>query len=396
MKPLMGDRSFATLPPPSGSGPLGLYLHVPFCGTTCDFCAFHQQRPQRGDVERFIEGVVWETGLAPSPRSFDTWFWGGGTPGLLAPKQLASLGESLLRVYGPPRGEWTVEMTPASVTPGRLKVLRDLGVNRLSIGGQSFSDQTLASLGRPHPRKRIFQAFDCARKAGFTNLNIDLIFAIPGQNWAHWESDLKEFLSLGAEHLSTYCLTFEEDTVLWWKLSRGEIKRDEVVEEELYRRTPEFLAEKGYQRYEVSNYGRPGFASQHNLGTWEMGEWIGLGPSAASQQGSWRGANCFDLSEWRDDLRSGRRATAERVSLSPMDLALDALIFGLRMTKGVDLREVSRRFSISFKEDVYRYLNFLIEQKIIHNLGEERLCLTPEGFLVVDRIGSELLEKGLD
>lgn len=379
------------LPSPHGAADLGLYVHVPFCGTTCDFCAFHQQRPERGEVSLYLEGISLECNLAPSPRQLDTWFWGGGTPGLLNPGQLEQLGKILLSAYGSPLREWTVEMTPASVTPERLKVLRDLGVNRISMGVQSFSDQTLERLGRPHPRKRIFQAFDRLRAAGFENINIDLIFAIPGQDWIDWREDLDQFLALQAEHLSTYCLTFEEDTVLWWKLTRGEIRRDEAVEADLYLQTPLYLEERGLHRYEVSNYARPGRASLHNIGTWNMGEWIGLGPSAASQQSSSRGTNLTGLDRWIKDLRSGRRASVDRDKLSLIDLAWDALIFGLRMAGGVDLDQLAQRFHHNWSSQVLRYLKILQKEGLVESRSPRCFSLTNRGFLVVDRIGSDLL-----
>jgi len=267
---------------------LGLYVHVPFCASTCDFCAFYQEAPTAGSVQGFLSGIAAEAELIDWPRPAGTVFWGGGTPGLLAPRDLARLGALVLeRTGGPPR-EWTVELAPGSVTAERLSALRDCGVTRLSLGVQSFQPRLLEALGRRHNRAQVYRGYERIRAAGWDNVNLDLMFALPGQTEEEWAGDIAEAVALAPEHLSTYCLTFEEDTALWAKLSQGRVKLDPAREARLYEATWSALAQAGYAQYEVSNFARPGRACQHNLNTWRMQEWIGLGPSAASQQGGWR------------------------------------------------------------------------------------------------------------
>src|ERR1035438_10162802 len=316
---------------------LGLYVHVPFCASTCDFCAFYQIMPTAGAIQSFIGGVAAEAALVDWTGPVSTVFFGGGTPGLLAARDLMRLAKIATDHTGGTPREWTVELAPASVTEARLAVLRDCGVTRVSIGVQSFQPRWLDALGRRHTRGQAYRACERVRKAGFANVNLDLMFALPGQTEEEWVSDVDEAVALAPEHISTYCLTFEEDTALWVRLSRGAVRLDPEKEARLYEMTWDRLGALGYEQYEISNFARPGFACLHNLNTWRMQEWIGLGPSAASQQGGWRAANPADLGLWLAEVAEGRRMTKDRRLLSPALLAEDALVFGLRMNSGVDL-----------------------------------------------------------
>ncbi len=332
MNPLASEQDKAAT-----GKPLGVYVHVPFCASTCDFCAFYQTKPTADGVESFLSGIAAEAKLVAWPRPVTTVFWGGGTPGLLAPRALSLLAETVLASCAGTPEEWTVELAPASVTPQRLAALRAAGVTRISMGVQSFQPALLDGLGRQHTREQVYRAYDQVRAAGFASVNLDLMFALPGQTEAEWAADVREAVRLAPDHLSTYCLTFEEDTALWVKLSQGRVKLDPEQEARLYESTWAQLAAAGYAQYEVSNFARPGHACRHNLGTWGMEEWVGLGPSAASQQGAWRGANIADLAQWRAHVAAGNRVTEDRVAVTPALLAEDALIFGLRMNAGVDV-----------------------------------------------------------
>ncbi|HZZ59517.1 MAG TPA: radical SAM family heme chaperone HemW [Opitutaceae bacterium] len=361
---------------------LGLYVHVPFCASTCDFCAFYQIRPDAAAVRMYFDGIDAERRLAPPDRGLETLFWGGGTPGLLAPRELARLAAAM-----PSAGvrEWTVELAPASVTPERLQVLRAAGVNRVSLGVQSFSPAWLEALGRMHTRAQVYRAYDRIRQAGFSSVNLDLMFALPGQTAAEWEADVREAVRLAPEHLSTYCLTFEEDTALWVKLAQGRVKLDPEREAELYVRTWDALGAAGYAQYEVSNFARPGHACLHNLNTWRMQEWIGWGPAAASQHGGRRGRNAADLRRWRAGLDRGERAAEDAVALTPELLCEDALIFGLRMNAGVDVGRLRGRDA-----GLRGKLDDLVADGLAEWAGP-RLRLTRRGRLLADRVGAELL-----
>ena len=374
----------------SASSPLGLYVHVPFCTSTCDFCAFYQKKPTANDIARYFDGIAREAGLVEWSRPVTTVFWGGGTPGLLAPKDLTRLAEMVrLRCAGTPE-EWTVELAPASVTIARLTALREAGVTRISMGAQSFQPELLDALGRQHTREQILTAYDRIRSVGFRSVNLDLMFALPGQTAAEWAADIREALSLGPDHLSTYCLTFEEDTKLWLKLSQGRVKLDPDHEAALYEATWSQLADAGFAQYEVSNFARPGHACRHNLNTWRMHEWIGLGPSAASQQGAWRGANIADLDQWLAKLERGERSTEDRVALTPSLLAEDALVFGLRMNAGVDVRPWRERVPDAPWPAIEDTFATLAAGGLLLRDGDT-VRLTTRGRLMADAVGAEIM-----
>ncbi len=382
---------------PSGQekaqAPLGVYLHVPFCATTCDFCAFYQTVPKGDAVRRYLDGVETEAGLVEwNSRRVATAFWGGGTPGLLRPEEIERLGRTMLLYCGGPPDEWTVELAPATVTADRLAVLKQLGVTRISMGVQSFDAGLLDALGRQHTTEQVYRAYDLIRAQDFASVNLDLMFALPNQTEAQWRADLAEALRLAPDHLSTYCLTFEEDTALWVRLSQGKVKLDAAKETLFYVQTWDHLAAAGYAQYEVSNFARPGHACRHNLNTWHMHEWVGLGPSAASQHAGWRSSNPADLARWHEDVAAGRRATSDRVALTNDLLAADSVIFGLRMNDGVSMPRLRRRFPTPHWAGLEDLLPKLLFGGLLVATTEGRISLTPRGRLVADAIGAEILE----
>ena len=383
------------------ASPVGLYIHVPFCATTCDFCAFYQTVPKADAVPLYLEAVAREGamvewgGNSAEPgrpaRKISTVFWGGGTPGLLRPAELEHLGQTVLLHTGGAPEEWSVELAPATVSTNRLAVLRALGVTRVSMGVQSFRPELLDALGRQHTTNQIYRAYELIRNAGFASVNLDLMFALPNQTESEWRADLDEAVKLAPDHISTYCLTFEEDTALWVKLSQGKVKLDADKEAEFYLRAWDDLADAGYAQYEVSNFARPGHVCRHNLNTWRMHEWVGLGPSAASQHAGWRASNPPDLAQWHADLAAGRRATSDRTPLTPELLAADSVTFGLRMNEGVSLPGLQRRFPTPRWD---RFLDLvprlLVEGLLLDNV-EGRIRLTPRGRLLADAVGAEVI-----
>jgi len=372
--------------------PLGVYVHVPFCASTCDFCAFYQVQPTASDVQRFLTGIADEAALVSWSRPVTTVFWGGGTPGMLAARDLARLAAIVRARLGQGSDlEWSVELAPSSVTAERLAVLRDAGVTRISMGVQSFQPPLLDALGRRHSRTQVYRAYERLRTAGFASVNLDLMFALPGQTEAEWAADVREAVSLAPDHLSTYCLTFEEDTALWVKLSQGRVKLDPEHEARLYESTWAQLAAAGYEQYEVSNFARPGHACRHNLNTWRMHEWIGLGPAAASQHAGLRGANVADLDRWLAHVARSERVTEDRLALTPAQLAEDALIFGLRMNEGVDLA----RWRVHSPAVPWPAVDALLDRLAADGLAVrtgENVRLTHRGRLLADAVGAEVMD----
>jgi oxygen-independent coproporphyrinogen-3 oxidase len=367
-----------------------LYLHVPFCASSCDFCSFYQEQPKRGEIDRYLAAIEREMELHP-PGRVETAFWGGGTPGLLPADDLRRLGHAMTKAAGKP-GEWTVELAPSSVRADKLAALKEIGVTRVSMGVQSFDDATLDALGRRHSPKQIMEAWELIEAAGFASRNLDLIFAIPGQDEKRWTDDLARAMELNPDHLSTYCLTFEEDTAMFVKLSQGKVKIDRELEAFLYRRTWETLEAGGYSQYETSNFARPGHACRHNLITWEMGSWIGYGPSASSQWGHVRWTNPANLDQWVKGIEAGQPVREQAKALSARDLLCDALVFGLRLNEGVDLFALAKRFETPVPQGVRDLFADLVEENLMELAGT-RFRLNGEGRLRADAVGVAVLEK---
>lgn len=378
----------------SGVSPvkLSVYVHVPFCASTCDFCAFYQEKPRRQDLDRYLAAMDREFAQLPKDRVVDTVFWGGGTPGLLSAKDLERLGRSMLDNLSEAPKEWSIEMAPSTVKADKLEVLKALGVTRISMGVQSFHPELLDSLGRLHGPNQIYTAWERVEAAGFPQANLDLIFAIPNQSIEQWEADIREAARLGPTHLSTYCLTFEEDTALYVKLSQGKVSIDEDRELQFYERGWELLAELGYAQYEVSNFSRPEAECIHNVNTWRMQEWIGCGPSAASQYQNERYQRPANLDDWATAMEAGKPPKTELVQLNDSMLFADALVFGLRMNAGCDLSVIASQYP---NTKVAESLEPLLERMVTEGLlrrEDQHLELTHAGRLLCDAIGSSILE----
>ena len=375
---------------PSVQPATALYLHVPFCASSCDFCSFYQEQPKRGEIDRYLAAIERELELHP-PGRVETAFWGGGTPGLLPADDLRRLGQAMTRAAGQP-SEWSVELAPSSVRADKLAALKEIGVTRVSMGVQSFDDVTLDALGRRHSPKQIMEAWELIEAAGFASRNLDLIFAIPGQDEQRWHEDLRRAIELQPDHLSTYCLTFEEDTAMFVKLSQGKVKIDRELEARLYRQTWEQLEANGYAQYETSNFARPGHACRHNLITWEMGSWIGYGPSAASQWGQRRWTNPANLDQWIKGIEAGTPVLEQVKDLSAADLLCDALVFGLRLNAGVNPAALAARFATPLPARVTHLFEALVEEGLMEAAGSQ-VRLTGEGRMRADAVGVSIIER---
>ncbi|HLG23157.1 MAG TPA: radical SAM family heme chaperone HemW, partial [Candidatus Manganitrophaceae bacterium] len=267
---------------------LGLYIDFPFCVARCAFCAFNIQGYRKGIAERYAAALRKEIALHAQTeigrRSGNSVYFGGGTPTLYSPKVLNELLSSLREGWGLSDGvEATIEAHPATVDFQKLEALRTGGFNRLSMGAQSFSDQDLHALGRGHTAQEARDAFRAARAAGFTNIGIDLIYALPGQSIREWGETLQAAIDLAPEHLSVYGLSIEEGTLFHKKERAGTLSLpsdDEAVA--FYRKSQDRLVAAGYRQYEISNFAKPGYACRHNLLYWDRGDALGIGLSAHS------------------------------------------------------------------------------------------------------------------
>lgn len=393
----MGENNFDFAGTPQNDLPLGVYVHVPFCASNCDYCSFFREAPRKESLEAWINGIERELKIVPFPRRAETFFVGGGTPGVLPANYLERLARALIDANGGcVPAEWTVELAPSTVRPEKLKVLRDAGVNRISLGVQSFDAETLALIGRRHFPKQIFTAYENLRAAGFDNINFDLIFAVPGENPTRWQRDLETAISLSPEHLSAYCLILDEDAPLLARLEKsGNFDPKEKSPEReaaLYLETWERLAAAGFSQYEVANHAKAGRECVHNLNTWKMAEWLGYGPAAASQCFGRRFKNPESISRWFEGVSKSVPVREEEEILSAKKLFEDAIIFGLRLSEGFDIDGLSRRYGVPLSEKLLVLGKKLRDENYLKkNVPENLWKPTQQGLLVADAIALETL-----
>ncbi|MFZ5453024.1 MAG: radical SAM family heme chaperone HemW [Thermodesulfobacteriota bacterium] len=374
----------------------GLYVHVPFCLRKCAYCDFYSINDQ-SLILAWLTALEKESGLYKDRFGvFDTLYLGGGTPSLLNTRQFASLLHILRRPFSfAPDTEVSLEANPDDLTPEKLRVYKDLGVNRLSVGGQSFNDRELAFLGRRHNVRQTVAALEAARAAGFGNLSLDLIFGLPGQSLENWRHTLEQALVFDPEHLSCYQLTYEPETPLGRRKARGEvIPATEEEEREFFLFTSRFLEERGYRHYEISNFARqePGAEpcySRHNRKYWNHTPYLGLGPGAHSFQEGVRWWNAPSVEQYCQELAQGRKPVAGRETLAAAQLQMEALYLGLRTREGVSL-------------DLLRQVPGW--EKTLHNfkkaglleVHQDRVAPTLQGFLLADSLPLRFLDEGLE
>jgi len=341
-----------------------LYLHVPFCAQKCAYCAFYSE-PSKGDlVNRYVAALVRELEIVADDLKPKTIFFGGGTPSLLNLRQWEQILQAMERLNLLGAGEFTVECNPATVSTDKAKLLRDFGVNRISMGVQSLDEPLLERLGRIHTREMVFKSFDVLRQAGFGNLNLDLMFAIPGQTLDIWRATLNEALALGSEHLSSYEVIYEDDTPLFTQLQAGEFDVDEELACAMYDELVERAIGAGFRQYEIANFakdnprtgpettlsppgeekgvGIPFWACRHNVNYWRGGSFYGLGPSATGYVRGVRTKNWSNTLLYCEQLEKGTRAIESREELPPLKRAGETAAFGLRMNAGWQFEEFRR------------------------------------------------------
>lgn len=326
---------------------LGVYLHVPFCKHECPYCDFYKMelrdRPARTRLDFPLQlGMELNRFLEDRPelreRTLATIYFGGGTPSTLVP---GAVGELIMSIQGGFRHavespEVTLEANPENLTPARCAKWREAGVNRLSIGAQSFDERELRLLERLHDARVIRSAVGNARRAGFANISLDLMFALPGQTMETWESNLREAVALGPQHVSFYGLTYHENTPFEaWRRAGRIASIDEEAQAAMYIRGAEFLEAQGFEHYEVSNFARAGFRSRHNQRYWSRADVLGLGPGAHSNVGSERWSNAENLDEWVAALRAGDEPPRERSTLDAGQSMHERLFTALRRAEGV-------------------------------------------------------------
>ena len=388
------DHAPSVLPPLPAEGVVGLYVHVPFCFHKCHYCDFYsitRQTPDR--MAAFVDRLLSEARRwTERGDRFETVFVGGGTPTLLPRDDMARLFSGLrdaLNLGGVT--EFTVECNPATADGDYFRTMADLGVDRVSIGAQSFDPAALALLERHHDPADVPRAVDLAAEAGIGRRSVDLIHGVPGQSADDWERTVVAALTLEVEHMSCYGLTYEPNTPLDVRRRLGRVTPvDEAAELDLLARTHRRLTAAGFGRYEVSNYARPGGECRHNLGYWAGGNYLGLGPSAASHVGGVRWRNAPHLGRWERAVDAGELAVIDLDHLDANARLREAAWLGLRTADGIDLADLGRRYGIDSASRFSDVLPPLVENRLIE-VEHKRVRLADAGWAVADAVAGEFL-----
>jgi oxygen-independent coproporphyrinogen-3 oxidase len=346
-----------------------LYVHVPFCAQKCAYCAFYSEASSGELINRYVGALIRELEIVADDLRPRTVFFGGGTPSLLNLRQWEQILQALERLNLLGADEFTVECNPATVSLDKAKLFRTYGINRISMGVQSLNEALLDRLGRIHSREMVFKSYDILRQAGFENINLDLMFAIPTQTMEIWRDTLDQAIALQSEHLSSYEVIYEDDTPLFHQLQAGEFSVNEDLACDMYEELVSRTAAAGFQQYEIANFARtaplvsavssaspvgpdrprpemdpavPRFACRHNVNYWRGGDFYGVGPSATGCVRGVRTRNWANTQLYCEQLEQGRRAIEATETLPPLKRAGEVAAFGLRMNAGWPFEEFRR------------------------------------------------------
>lgn len=372
----------------------GIYIHIPFCKQRCRYCAFYSTtlHALHGSYTAALCREIEQRKEYAGGEPFETIYLGGGTPSLLTEEHLADILKSIHRNYSiAPAAEITIECNPDDLTPAYAAMLARLGFNRISMGVQSFCNEQLRRLGRRHTADGAREAVHNARAAGFRNISIDLMFALPGSTPAQWAADLRSAIELRPEHISAYNLTYEENTPLYRALQKGDIA--ELSEEEnltQFNMLIEQMKAAGYRHYEISNFARPGYESRHNSSYWHDIPYIGCGAGAHSYDGTSRGWNIADVQLYIKGIKDGT-PVFEVEQLSNEEHYNDAVLTRLRTADGLPAEWVKEKFGHS----LYNYMMQAARKEIaagnLRQTPDGRFTLTPKGIFVSDAVIREFI-----
>lgn len=378
-----------------------LYIHVPFCAHKCEYCAFYSEASSGELVNRYVAALARELELVASDLKPKTIFFGGGTPSLLNLGQWEIILRAMEKLNLLGAQEFTIESNPATVSADKCRLLRDFGVNRVSMGVQSLDEKLLDRLGRIHSRAMVFKSFDILRRAGFDNLNLDLMFAIPTQTMAVWRDTLNEAMAMQSEHLSSYEVIYEEDTPLFQQLQAGEFSVDEELACGMYEELTSRAASAGFRQYEIANFARdtrpgsppstqpatqpciPAFACRHNVNYWRGGSFYGLGPSATGYVRGVRSRNWANTPLYCEQLEKGRRAVESSEELPPLRRAGEIAAFGLRMNAGWPFDDFQRTTQFDLRLEWNAEMRQL-QERGWGKIAEDRFQLTHQGLRFAD------------
>lgn len=368
-----------------------LYIHIPFCVKKCAYCDFLSGPSSMDERSVYVEALISEIrqkGKRFKGRPVSSVFIGGGTPSLLEKEYMEKVLREIVSSFSlTENAEFSIEANPGTLNPEKLELYREYGVNRLSLGLQSAFDDDLKMLGRIHTYEDFLESYRMAREAGFSNINVDMISAIPGQTKERWRENLRRTVMLGPEHISAYSLIIEEGTPFY----EQELDLpDEESEYEMYEETWQILGEFGYSQYEISNYSLPGRECRHNVGYWRRREYLGLGLGAASLDGNQRYSNTAQMQEYLKFCNEEEKLRRNIQNLSEADKMEEFMFLGLRMTEGISEQEFQEEFGIPLEKQYGAVLKRYEASGHMMHQGD-RWCFTRKGIHVSNRILSDFL-----
>lgn len=364
-----------------------LYIHIPFCQRKCFYCSFAVAIAQEHRFDEYVDALEKEAACYHG-ECIATVYLGGGTPSMLSPRQLGRLFNMIRSQFQLAKDcEITIEANPENLDLEKADFLFGLGVNRVSLGVQTLNEAHLKYLGRVHDSFKALSAFNDLRRAGFKNINVDLMYSFPGQSAAEIEQDVKTVLALGSEHVSIYTLTVEENSKFFIQKIKEQDGHDQGDQ---YQLVTDLLNDGGVLQYEVSNFSKPGFESKHNINYWLSGNYIGLGMSSHSHRNGRRSWNTSKLADYLKKVAAGESAEEGSEELGPQARLREALVFGLRMNCGVDLAKLERKFGCALEERTKEQITELMNSGLLFQ-SDHLLTATPAGRLVLDTIAVQLI-----
>ena len=362
-----------------------LYVHIPFCTAKCPYCGFYSEPVEKHNVAELLEAEIAQLRLFPLKCPPETIYIGGGSPSCIGPEALCGFIEKIIAVTGRPK-EFTVEINPGQTDETFLKELHSVGVNRLSVGAQSFSQEDLDFLGRNYSVKTVKQTVENAKKIGFNNINLDMIFAVPGSNINRWQQSLNEAIELGPQHISAYSLTYEHGTKLNNFRMKGEIEPvSEELDRDMYYLAVDVLNGAGIEQYEISNFARKSFQCKGNLTYWENEPYVGIGPAAASYFAGQRRTNFADIKKYVSAIRSGENTSQENHVSNPREIVCETAVLNLRLISGINLEKFKTKTGFDpeqlFAEPIQKYT----EQGLL-KINSGHLSLTKQALAIADTV----------
>jgi len=367
---------------------IGLYVHIPFCRHKCNYCSFASYQSRETDIAVYLCALKAELAQRAGGRPIRSIYFGGGTPSLLSPEQIGGILatiDSLSAVNE--AAEITIEANPGTLDTAYLAAVRGLGVNRLSLGAQSMNNRELDLLGRIHKAAEVQEAVHCARSAGFENLNLDLIYGLPGQGLSGWQRTLDEAIAMKPEHLSLYALTLDAETPMWRALKEMSLPDiDPDLSADQYEMAEDLLAAHGYRHYEISNWAEEGRECRHNMVYWQNRPYLGVGVAAHSWLDGHRMANTGNLDEYLAAFAGKRPLLPDMDEVIGLDLELaETVILGLRLEAGVDINSLKNRFGIDVLSYYSQPIREMVDSGLMKHTGEY-IRLTRRGRLLSNEV----------